>query len=113
MSALQSSSIAVLRSVRRDDGVTYEMLWLWCPGCDCAHAITVRADEGFKGPVWKWDGNIDAPTVEPSIHCNANDPETSCHSFVRSGMIELLDDCGFHKLRGRHPLADVPTWLRD
>ncbi len=35
-----------------------------CPGCKCAHQVTVG--EG-SGPRWGYNGNSDAPTFTPSV----------------------------------------------
>jgi hypothetical protein len=112
MGAEQTSRVAALRRVLAPDGHRYAMLWFWCPGCDEAHAVTVQADEGHVGPRWQWNGDIEAPGVEPSINCNPDHADVRCHSFLRNGVMEFLDDCG-HKLRGKHALAELPEWLKD
>lgn len=82
----------------------------WCPGCDSAHVVSVGATS------WSWDGNVDAPTISPSILVTYDGPDAGqddapparCHSFVRSGVIEFLSDCT-HALAGQHvPLPDWP-----
>lgn len=75
----------------------------WCPGCECVHAW---------GPTWSFDGNMDAPTVSPSILTTLTAPEGEvaerCHVFLRGGIIEYLGDCT-HSLAGRKiPLPDWP-----
>jgi hypothetical protein len=109
-----------LRSV--GDGVGF-----WCPGCESVHSVN---------KAWHWDGNVDAPTISPSIlvttghHVSGHESGKSCwcsyradriakgddpgpfqcercHSFVRSGMIEFLTDCT-HKLAGQ--TVPVPDW---
>ena len=42
--------------------------------------------------VWAWDGNLDAPTITPSIDCRALTEEgkpAGCgwHGFIRAGMM--------------------------
>lgn len=93
-----------------------------CPGCKCAHSISV--------PGWTFDGNYEAPTISPSILVKGvdvpNEPEmkdgeyilgpdgrikgavdTLCHSFVKNGMIQFLNDCT-HELKGQTvPLEDM------
>jgi hypothetical protein len=39
-------------------------LSFWCPACQEAHVIRV----GVEGS-WKWDGNTEAPTIDPSVKC--------------------------------------------
>jgi Family of unknown function (DUF6527) len=79
----------------------------WCPGCDESHAVITKGD---APPVWAWNGDVDAPTLSPSI-CVTGGPSsgrTVCHSFVRDGAIQFLGDCT-HKLAGRTvPLPDWP-----
>src|SRR3954465_14646363 len=92
-------------------------LLFWCPGCETAHGI--QTGKG-KGPRWTWDGNKERPTFAPSIlvrwhrltakgraaykewmqaGCPGAAPTSLesvphvCHSFVRGGRIEFLNDC--------------------
>ena len=98
-------------------------LWMWCPGCDDAHRITVGDECG-----WAWDGNETAPTISPSIkvtgvqwdesysfhkpnHLAAPGQPIVCHSFVRAGRWEFLSDCT-HTLAGQTvPMVPLPKWL--
>jgi hypothetical protein len=118
---------AKLRSNITSNG---EGVSFWCPGCGEYHAITTRG-----GSPWRWDGNVDAPTFEPSIlvtsghfvpghapgeRCwcvyNAENPTRPapfvchrCHSFVRGGRIQFLGDCS-HALAGTTvDLPDLPA----
>lgn len=88
-------------------------LLLWCPGCESMHQVHFG---GTTEPRWDFDGNIDAPTISPSLlvrgvqwsaeypemqkprHNVAAGQETVCHSFIRAGQWEYLSDC-------THPLA--------
>jgi hypothetical protein len=70
-------------------------------------------------PVWEWNGDLEKPTVTPSILVTypANPDaleefkewrlERRCHVFVKNGKIQFLADC-------THPLAgstvDIPDW---
>lgn len=106
----------------------------WCPGCKEAHLVNVG--KGSPGAHWSFDGNYDAPTFAPSVdvrsghyarwhksdeECwctyNAKHPEDAnfhcqhCHTFVRGGMIQFLDDCS-HALAGQTvPMPDYPVHL--
>lgn len=109
-------------------------LIFWCPGCNESHAIQ-HGDSA--GPRWRWNGDANRPTFEPSIlvtsghyvsrfkpgdHCwctyNAEHPDDPdpfqcqrCHSFVRDGRIQFLSDCS-HALKDQ--TVDLPTWpMRD
>jgi hypothetical protein len=49
---------------------------------------------------------VDRPTISPSL---AVGPNTSfrCHSFIRDGQIQFLDDC-WHELKGQ--TVEIPDW---
>jgi len=80
-------------------GVNY---WLWCPGCDQAHAPNER---------WTYNGDPDRPTFTPSILVTGGSRGLVCHSFVTDGRIQFLGDCT-HALAGETvDLPDVPDWL--
>ena len=90
----------------------HDRLWLWCPGCDDVHAITVTGDRA-----WKWNADRVAPSINPSIRVEyvASAERKVCHSFVRDGVWEFLPD-STHRLSGRSvPMSDVashwPEWL--
>lgn len=86
-----------------------EGIGFWCPGCDGLHNITVKQNG------WQWDGNVDAPTISPSILVTYDGsdagqkdaPPARCHSFVRNGEIQFLSDCT-HALAGR--TVPIPDW---
>lgn len=88
----------------------------WCPGCNEAHVIRARPGGANANGFWGWDGNVDAPTFEPSILVTYNGddagrdgaPPAICHSFVRAGQIRFLGDCT-HALAGQTvPLPPFP-----
>lgn len=95
-------------------------LWLWCPGCDSAHMVAVVSEDGdgpWHGPVWEWDGNLEHPTISPSIlvhEVTRPDGAVSvprCHSFIRAGRWEFLPDSG-HALAGQTvDMVPLPDWL--
>lgn len=87
-----------------------------CPGCDDLHMVST----GGNG--WTWDGDIDQPTISPSVlvsgtqwpegegfhspsHAVEAGGRTVCHSFVRDGRIEFLSD-STHRLAGQ--TVDLP-----
>ncbi len=70
---------------------------IMCPGCKCGHFFDQR---------WHFSGDLEKPTFDASMLVNQHDPQTRCHSFVRDGMIQFLDDCA-HSLKGQTlPLED-------
>ena len=77
-----------------------------CPGCGCAHYIQTNKD--FK-PCWIFNGDVDNPTVMPSILVKAGPTNRSkiCHSFIENGKIRFLNDCT-HKLAGQ--TVEIPDW---
>ncbi len=72
-----------------------------CPGCECLHSI--------QTPQWTFNGDLEKPTVSPSILVNPNGDSSAirCHSFVRDGMIQFLDDCE-HSFKGQ--TVEIPDW---
>lgn len=105
-----------------------------CPGCGELHQITVDgAASDVQGPVWGYNQNPDAPTFTPSVlvrgvRNNLSDADWDaldkldvkadrekilsdsrfnfvCHSFVRDGRIQFLNDCT-HSLAGQ--TVDLP-----
>lgn len=97
------------------EGITF-----WCPGCKSAHSVAVQGGE--PGRNWSFNGNYDAPVLNPSIrvYTPAHEFEgktyaevTLCHCFVGTngaapGQIIYLDDSSAHKLRGVHNLEPWP-----
>jgi hypothetical protein len=72
-----------------------------CPGCGYAHGVKSRGPE----PVWIVTGlEEDKPSVTPSILATG---EKRCHSYVREGKIQFLDDCD-HTLAGQ--TVDLPDF---
>jgi hypothetical protein len=101
--------VAVIRDeVDVDDQPLGQSIWLWCPACDLPKRLPVNRSEGTS---WDFDGNIEAPTLSPSIlqHGGGNHPQ--CHSFLRSGMWDFLSDCT-HSMAGQQvPMVSLPDWL--
>lgn len=101
-----------------DHGHHYECLQFVCPGCEAAgatgvHMLPVNAAGGIGYPSWTWDGDIDAPTLSPSILTHGGPlQDLRCHSFLRGGIFEFLAD-STHQLAGqRVPIPDLPDWLK-
>jgi len=101
---------------------TDNTLLFWCPGCDSAHGISVNNSSG-----WQWNGSLERPTISPSIlvrqilygpnkltfnnykgeHPPSESCEGICHSFIKDGRIEFLNDCTHH-LKGQ--TVDLPVF---
>jgi hypothetical protein len=72
-----------------------------CPACGVCHYIDSR---------WKFDGNIDTPTVTGSILVNKGSlrpDDPVCHSFITDGQIKFEKD-STHALAGQ--TVDLPDW---
>lgn len=104
---------AMIRNIN-DNGVRYQALAFWCPGCDSVpylgalHMVPVNTTE--KSPSWDWNGDLEKPTLSPSILTKRSDIGV-CHSFLRDGVFEFLGDCT-HKMANQHvPMPDLPDWF--
>jgi len=75
------------------------MYHFFCPGCGCYHGVWTNREER---PCWDFNGDVNKPTVSPSILVTTPYPDETrvCHSFVKDGKIQFLDDCT-HVLRGQ------------
>lgn len=74
-----------------------------CPACGFDHWFKTTKPK----PTWTFDGDMQEPTVTPSILTNAN---RKCHLFVNRGMIEYCADSE-HELAGKTvPMPDWETW---
>ena len=81
-----------IRETKEEKG-TFEF---WCPGCKHHHFV--------KRSIWKLD--IKENTISPSVLVRCPDPDNHgtflsvCHTFVRNGQIQFLNDCT-HVLAGQ------------
>ena len=89
------------------------LLMYECAGCKHSHSVqTVKPFANGAGP-WTWNGDVEKPTVSPSVHCQPyRNPTTGsllvkeCHHYIIDGMIHYLHDCD-HELAGRvMPMED-------
>lgn len=101
------------------DGIGGRFVRFMCPGCDEHHSCRIEAD---SRPSWGFNGNLDAPTLTPSVLVTYNGkdagqldedgdraPPAVCHSYVTDGNIQFLAD-STHALAGQTvPLPDVAT----
>ena len=77
--------------------------WLiWCTGCQTYHFFDAR---------WRFNNNVHAPTFAPSLKVTwdfgPDHEPRCCHSFVRDGQWQYLDDCT-HTLAGQTVPVEVP-----
>lgn len=50
---------------------------------------------------WSWNGDVDAPTIRPSVKTEGVDysgEKFICHSWINDGHAQFLEDCS-HELR--------------
>jgi hypothetical protein len=117
---------AVLEKLAQERGPNDPEYCFHCPGCGCCHWFKTTGDR----PRWEWNGSMDKPTVSPSILVQwtryeppATTPEIVekirlgeiiqtpvkkvCHSFVRDGAIQFLNDCTHHLAGQTVPLESV------
>lgn len=119
-----ANPIAKLRPWEDLDGNEGVRLYLWCPGCEELHAVEVEFDK----KKWSWNGNLDAPTINPSILMTGfqwperfpyHNPNHNvgpwrrmvCHSYVEDGMWDFLGDCTHDFKNALVPLPPLPDWL--
>ncbi len=106
---------SILRAVTHGE-LQYPCLMFVCPGCKeiggtGLHMLPVNTDK--KHPAWEWDRNFERPTLAPSILTRMGPAENQaiCHSFLRGGVFEFLND-STHSLAGTHaPMPDLPDWV--
>ena len=96
-----------------------------CPGCKSSHMLPIGAGPGHR---WTYNNEPESPTFTPSVFCKTIRPKMSdaewdeydkaftehgsdyvvndprfrhwCHSFIRDGMIQYLND-STHELAGQ------------
>jgi hypothetical protein len=85
----------------------------YCPGCNDMHYINTKVPNS-NGAKWGWDGNLEAPTVSPSVNLRAEfTPEEGgpevCHYFLQGGVLKYCGDCT-HQYSGKDiPLPELPS----
>lgn len=85
--------------------IAHNRLLIECPACDMPHVVGTAS----PGPIWSFNGDLEKPTLSPSILAQWDEGEVKkvCHSFVKDGMIQYLNDCT-HELAGQTvELGDV------
>lgn len=86
------------------------LLAFHCPACDTEHHVGVGPS---SKPSWDWNNDMNHPTFSPSIltwkRWRGKD-EQRCHSYVRDGKIQFLNDCE-HSFAGKTvDLPDAKDW---
>lgn len=104
-----------------DHGVIYQALLFVCPGCvaggsegyEGIHMLPVNVEVALNKPSWEWDGNLEAPTLSPSILTSGSNVRPRCHSFLRAGVFEFLQDCEHSLVGQKVMIPDLPKWAED
>lgn len=82
-------------------------IWFFhCPGCGRDHPFHVGAAHP-DGRGWQFNGDPERPTFSPILL--VLDPERRCHSFVRDGNVQFLNDCWYPL---REQTVEIPDWER-
>ena len=71
-----------------------------CEGCGYEHAFGLKVEGGHHD----FNMDLDNPTISPSLLQNFT-PGKLCHSYIKDGKIQYLNDCQ-HKLAGQ--IIDLP-----
>ena len=88
-----------MAKVWKDGSPGYEAYLFHCPGCGHLHAVyTKHAHHGAK---LEWSFN--------DKQFGGNIPPERCHSFIREGKIQFLDDCTHHLKGQTVEMEDVKT----
>lgn len=79
-----------------------------CPACGYGHCWYTKDGPIVNGVMqnWTFNGDLDSPTIMPSLNVNATDPKHRCHSWIKNGTIEFLSDC-FHAMKGQ--TVEIPN----
>ena len=75
-----------------------------CPGCRMIHTVPI---EGSGITNWKWDGNMEQPTLTPSVLSTWPPTERRCHLNIDAGVITFHGDCS-HDLKSQR--VELPEW---
>lgn len=105
--------------INDSEGKFYGIQFL-CPGCIADHEIgyvtlpvrwlpadAKESPHVARNDHWDFNGDFELPTFSPSVKMSADMAGTPfvCHSYVRAGRIQFLDDCT-HALAGQ--TVDLP-----
>lgn len=55
-------------------------------------SVTINGEKNHNGAGWGWDGNLERPTITPSIRCLYGPEKTRCHMHLTGGQFVLCDD---------------------
>lgn len=89
-----------------------DMLAFRCPACGCDHQVSVGPKSFWNPPNWTFNGDRNNPTINPSVLVTRKMPngEERCHSFIRDGKIQYLNDCT-HEFAGK--TVELPDYTEN
>ncbi len=66
----------------------WSRLYYICPrtGNPCGGVLIGRTKPGTVAPSWAWNGNLDAPSLTPSINCQK--PGCGWHGYLTDGVFK-------------------------
>lgn len=114
---MKSKLIIVTENYPSTGDTKYQALAFMCPGCmnfggSGLHMLAVNTE--VKQPSWTWDGNLDAPTLTPSILTKSGyGKEFICHSYLTAGVFKFLGDCTHGFANKEIPIPDLPDWFTE
>jgi len=99
---MSEKNLSVCLPIQKDKPEDVQRYMFHCPGCQYGHA--------FDEKTWHFNYDLIKPTLTPSyLTGQDNFTKMRCHSYIRDGKIQFLDDC-FHSLKGQtvdlQPLLD-------
>lgn len=75
-----------------------DRLTFWCPACKNIHSVN---------STWEFNGDLEKPTIKPSVRVTGGEFGIVCHSYVTDGEIKYLDD-STHDMAGQTvPLGEL------
>lgn len=65
-----------------------------CTGCKQNHAVPFTSIRPHTAGLWFFDGNLDKPTIEPSLRVlgGLDGKGTACHVIVTNGLLHYCGD---------------------
>lgn len=99
--------MAVLVKYVSSDGVLigYRMN---CPGCGLHHVIFSEKSDGVPSP-WTFNGDLEKPTVTPSLKVTMGDDNPyCCHFVITDGMVSFCSDSSHSFANKTVPMLPIP-----
>lgn len=74
----------------------------WCPACKHGHSFRTEGPE----PRWTFNGDMEKPTVNPSILLRGGSTEIQCHFYLIDGFFQYSSDCAHELASKKVPMVD-------